>query len=155
MPKRVYYPPAYYKYRESHTSISVCIPRSYKKTLDILRGKQSYAAFFKNLINKFDAEVTEGIKNVQDELREQGRKEVREQEDNFRIPCSVCGKPVEYSSGDDDWPEVKEILYKAFSEWGHVECLDKKEAEVEALKTKTETSAAKSSTGQQKQQQQK
>ena len=70
MPKRIYYPPAYYKYRAAHTSISVSIPRSYKNALDILKGKKSYAAFFKNLINKFDAEVAEGVKNAQDELRE-------------------------------------------------------------------------------------
>jgi predicted CopG family antitoxin len=157
MSKRKYhYPPAYYKYRQTHTSISICLSHDLKSTLDALKGEKSYATFIRNLIIKHNIEVAEGVRNATESFMEQGRKQVREQEDNFRVPCSVCGKPMKYSSRDDIWPKAKEVLYQAFSKWGHTDCIHTKETgKIEASKTKTEPSAAKSSTGQQKQNQQK
>lgn len=43
----------------------------------------------------------------------------------FTIPCPVCGKPMVFTHGDEDWPRVRAVLREAFREWAHVECLRK------------------------------
>jgi len=147
MPKRVYYPPAYRRYRQSHTSISICVSRDYKKRLEVLKGKKSYATFLKNLIDKYYEEVGQGVETVIEKAREQ----VREQEDNFSIPCFICGKPMKFSSRDDNWPEVKKMLHKALRNWKHGDCTYK----VEGSKIRIVTSSDSATTDQQEQQQQK
>jgi len=41
----------------------------------------------------------------------------------FTVPCSVCGKPMVFTHGDEDWPRVRAVLREAFRDWAHVECL--------------------------------
>lgn len=48
---------------------------------------------------------------------------VRKAEDNFRVPCNKCHKPMYISSRDDNWEtKMKPILYKAFGNWIHTNC---------------------------------
>ncbi|MDP2952121.1 MAG: hypothetical protein Q8O76_02235, partial [Chloroflexota bacterium] len=42
-----HYPPAYYRYRETHKTISVVVSEKLKETLDDLRGERSYADFLR------------------------------------------------------------------------------------------------------------
>jgi hypothetical protein len=46
--------------------------------------------------------------------------------EEFTVPCSVCRKPMVFSSRfRDEWEkEVKPILIKAFFNWAHTECLN-------------------------------
>ena len=48
--------------------------------------------------------------------------EIRENEDNFRIPCVKCGKTIYVSSLHARWKEVRPVLYNAFNNWVHTEC---------------------------------
>ncbi len=90
----------------------------FKSTLDALKGKKSYATFIRNLTQQYIIEVAEGVRNATEAFREQGRKQVREQEDNFRVPCSVCGKPMKFSSRHDNWPEEKGGFVPGFQRMG-------------------------------------
>ncbi len=47
---------------------------------------------------------------------------VRQNEDNFRVPCPTCGLPMRLSSLSADWPTVRETLYRAFQGWRHTRC---------------------------------
>jgi hypothetical protein len=47
---------------------------------------------------------------------------VRRFEDNFRVPCSICGKPMHFSSRNSNWEKVKPLLDDAFSDWHHIKC---------------------------------
>ena len=51
-------------------------------------------------------------------------RKVREEEDNFRVPCEICGKPMYFSSNDEEWEEEKKALNEAFKGWCHSECLE-------------------------------
>jgi hypothetical protein len=110
-----HYPPAYFRYRETHTTISISLSKEFRENLDKRRGELSYGAFVKKVLEVFQEEVS----------RNEDR--VRENEDNFRVPCSYCGKFICFSDKDSNWLEVKKTLYEAFKEWGHSECLKKME----------------------------
>ena len=47
-------------------------------------------------------------------------------EDHFYVPCSICGKPMHFSSKDSNWKDVKRVLYNAFRTWAHTACLEKR-----------------------------
>jgi hypothetical protein len=47
---------------------------------------------------------------------------IRRFEDNFRTPCSECGKYIHFSSRDENWEQEKEELYEAFADWHHDKC---------------------------------
>ncbi len=54
---------------------------------------------------------------------EEGKDWVRMNEDNFRVPCMICGKPMYFSSRDKEWEsQIKPILYEAFANWYHTSC---------------------------------
>jgi len=46
-------------------------------------------------------------------------------EDHFHVPCSICGKPMHFSSTDENWDKIREVLYNAFKTWAHTSCLEK------------------------------
>lgn len=47
---------------------------------------------------------------------------VRNNEDNFHVPCSKCGKPMSFSNRDSNWSTIKPVLYAAFKTWSHTTC---------------------------------
>ena len=44
-----HYPPAYYRYREKHPTVSIVLTEQTKKALDQARGDMSYAKFLASL----------------------------------------------------------------------------------------------------------
>ena len=40
----------------------------------------------------------------------------------WRVPCSICGKPIQFTSNDSNFKETYEVLRQAFSSWSHVNC---------------------------------
>jgi hypothetical protein len=45
--------------------------------------------------------------------------------DRFTIPCSICGKPMQFTSRDPKWEEQKLILNNAFKNVCHTNCVKK------------------------------
>jgi len=123
-----HYPPAYFKYRKTHTTISISVSKEFKEQLDKHRGSSSYASFVKRLIEDFDSEVSRRVNAVKEEIEDN----VRHNEDNFRVKCSYCGKLMYFSNEDREWPEVKKELYQALNKWNHIECSKKREKEDKA-----------------------
>jgi hypothetical protein len=54
----------------------------------------------------------------------EGAEHVRRFEDNFRSPCSKCGKPMYFSSRQTNWDKMNAILHDAFKDWHHTSCGD-------------------------------
>jgi len=52
----------------------------------------------------------------------EGAEYVRHSEDNFRVPCYVCGELMRFSSRDLNWDRKRAILYGAFRNWRHTSC---------------------------------
>lgn len=53
----------------------------------------------------------------------EGAEYVRTHETHFEVPCSVCGKPMKFSSKESNFEkEVKATLHNAFKNWSHVTC---------------------------------
>lgn len=46
-----HYPPAYYKYKAKHATVSVLLSKTTKEALDKARGKMSYSEFIKSLLS--------------------------------------------------------------------------------------------------------
>jgi len=52
-----------------------------------------------------------------------GAEWVRRNEDNFRIPCKICGKLIYISSSASNWESmIKPMLYAAFKNLYHISC---------------------------------
>jgi hypothetical protein len=51
-----------------------------------------------------------------------GRRSVFDDEMVWRVPCSVCGEPMRFSSKDKGFAEEYEVLKAAFSNWHHSTC---------------------------------
>lgn len=72
--------------------------------------------------SRFMGQVNKARKTIEDNSWQNGAKYVRSNEDNFRVPCSVCGKHMRFSSDDKEWEDEKKTLYKAFGNWYHTMC---------------------------------
>jgi len=45
----------------------------------------------------------------------------------FTAPCSICGKPMIFTHKDDNWSsKVKPTIHRAFENWYHVKCKEKR-----------------------------
>jgi hypothetical protein len=122
-----HYPPAYFKYRKTHATISISVTKEFKEELNKRRGHLSYSNFLKKLMSDFDSQVNRRIYETEEKIRE----DVRNNEDNFRVPCWYCGKFIYLSGRQLSWPKTKKVLYEAFKEWYHIECLNKAKKEAE------------------------
>ncbi len=40
-------------------------------------------------------------------------------DDHFKVPCSKCGEPIEFSSNQSNWQETRTVLQGAFKNWSH------------------------------------
>jgi hypothetical protein len=58
---------------------------------------------------------------------EDGENWVRENEHHWRIPCSVCGREMYFSSEDEDFAGKYKVLKEAFKNWRHADCESKGE----------------------------
>jgi len=72
---------------------------------------------------RFMRELNKARETIRSNAWEAGAEWVRRNEDNFRVPCSICGEPMYFSSNDSNWEsKVKPTLYQAFKNWYHVRC---------------------------------
>ena len=72
---------------------------------------------------RFMKELNKAGETIRSNAWEAGAGWVRRNEDNFRVPCSICGKPMYFSSNDSNWEsKVKPTLYQAFKNWCHTRC---------------------------------
>jgi hypothetical protein len=79
-------------------------------------AQRLYNKRFMEQLNKAQGKIREGAFMG-------GIRWARENEDNFRVPCSICGEPMHFSSSDKNWEsEVKPTLYGAFKNWCHAKC---------------------------------
>jgi len=63
------------------------------------------------------------VNKAREEIQRQAKIEIRKKGQNFEVPCSRCGKPMNFSAEDKNWDsKVKPILNEAFSNWHHIEC---------------------------------
>ena len=68
-------------------------------------------------------ELNKARETIRSNAWEAGANGVRNNEVHFWTPCSICGKPMYFSSNDSNWEsEVKPTLYQAFKNWYHVRC---------------------------------
>jgi hypothetical protein len=117
--------PSQKKYRENHPSVSFRLKKGDKARLDAIvrvTGKtlsQFITEFIYDKMEPYE-EMTElrcGIidySNWVDRL---------EKEEKFTLPCSVCGKPMKFSSNDSNWKtEVYPVLRRSFAKWMHIAC---------------------------------
>lgn len=43
--------------------------------------------------------------------------------EHFTAPCSICGKPIEFSQRENNWEsQIKPTLHNAFRGWRHTTC---------------------------------
>lgn len=40
-------------------------------------------------------------------------------DDHFKVPCSKCGEPIEFSSNQSNWQATRTVLQGAFKNWSH------------------------------------
>jgi hypothetical protein len=134
------YPPAYYRYREKHPTVSIVLSKETKDALDKVRSDMSYAKFltslfipdgvfsqFKNQKAQLASERV-SLKNERTQLEtvkknlENERKKLDEIE-RFTVPCPGCGESMEFKSTDSDWNnKIKPRLAKTFCIHTHKGC---------------------------------
>jgi len=111
-----HYPPAYYRYREKHPTVSIVLSKEIKDALDRARGEMTYAVFLKSLF------TPDGVFSQFEKQRvslEKEKKKIAKIE-RFFIPCSECGKPMEFNNTDPNWSsEIKPKLQKMFELYIH------------------------------------
>ncbi|MCJ7767147.1 hypothetical protein MUP79_01985 [Candidatus Bathyarchaeota archaeon] len=72
--------------------------------------------------SKFLEQMNRARLSIHNNGFEEGVEWVRENESNFTVDCSVCDKPMNFSSNDKNWAEQKNVLYEAFAKWHHTTC---------------------------------
>jgi hypothetical protein len=55
-------------------------------------------------------------------IEKEAARRVRVMEDNFRVPCSKCGRYIYFSSNDNNWKQIRRDLYEGFEDWHHTRC---------------------------------
>lgn len=127
--------PSQIKYRESNPSVSFRLARRDKEKLDAIVGTtgKSLSKWISDFVNdRLDpedvnsdlAELVEWYRLTYLELDDKYRK--LETEARFSIPCSVCGKNMNFSSKKSNWTSgVYPALEKTFGTWSHGECKSK------------------------------
>ena len=68
------------------------------------------------------SEMNKTRKTIEEKTRHVAVEMTRNEEDNFRVPCKICGKAMYFSSRDEDWEEEKKILHQALAGWQHTDC---------------------------------
>lgn len=127
--QRRHYPPSRLRYEKEHPVVAVRLTREVKEVLDRVRESKSYAEVLKEVITK----TLDAYKRGYDEGYREGHKKGF-RETYFEVPCSICGRPMVFTARDPNWEEEKRVLYSAFKNWYHVNCLKKKREEESQLR---------------------
>ena len=54
----------------------------------------------------------------------EGMKWVKEVECTWHVPCSICGKSMDFYTWDPGFAEAYATLKKAFANWHHTDCVE-------------------------------
>ncbi|MEE9283477.1 MAG: hypothetical protein V3U49_05330 [Nitrososphaerales archaeon] len=86
-------------------------------------SKQRKSELMKS-INKSRATIREagwqeGMNDGMAQLRS-GIELVRATKDYFKVACSTCGEPMQFSSNQSNWQEIRTALQGAFKNWSHL-----------------------------------
>jgi|GEM_PF-2306000 len=129
--------PSQKKYRENNPSASFRLKRQDKEKLDAIieASGKPLSKWMRDFIHD-DMDPQEEISELANnydtckewafELEAKNKElETRikelENEERFNVPCSVCGKPMKFSSKYSNWEsKVYPKLKQAFSTWSHV-----------------------------------
>jgi hypothetical protein len=74
---------------------------------------------------RFMTEVNKARATIKKKAWQEGADYVRKNEDNFHVPCSICVKPMPFSSRDGKWAEERKTLYEAYKTWYHTSCKER------------------------------
>ena len=111
-----HYPPAYYRYREKHPTVSIVLSKETKDALDQARGEMTYAVFLRSLF------TPDGVFSKFQKQRISLEKEKKRlaKVERFLIPCPECGIIMEFNNSDPNWSsEIKPKLQKMFELYIH------------------------------------
>ena len=85
-----------------------------------LEAQRQYKQRFMKELNKARDTITN---NAWERAWNSGADWVRRNEDNFRIPCGICGKTMHISSSESNWESmIKPMLHAAFKNLCHKSC---------------------------------
>lgn len=142
--KAKHYPPAYYKYRKEHPTVSIVLSKETKAALDNARGGLSYAKFLTALFTpdgvfsqcqKQKAQLASEKVSLENEIKKQKaqlaseRVSLKNEKKNidaierFYVTCIRCDKQILFKNTDADWnSEIKPKLQRTFSLYPHENC---------------------------------
>ena len=90
------------------------------------RANNVYKSRFMTEINKTRAAWKKELDKVSNkrylEGIEGGMDFQRKEEHSWHIPCAICGQDMFFSSMDQNFDEVYELLKQTFGNWHHVKC---------------------------------
>ncbi len=125
--KKRKYPPAVYRYRANHPTISATLTTELKKSIDVVKGDRSYTQVIRELIigsfqpvivyekkieekNRTIQEMDEKIKKIENEIKRR----------TISYPCKNCGKDIIIFEGGKSHKFIKEYLIS--NGWAHSKC---------------------------------
>lgn len=72
---------------------------------------------------RINGEVFARLNKIRGGIIAAAKKEVRENEDNFRVLCPRCRTPMHFSNRDSNWStKIQPTLKNAFGTWSHTTC---------------------------------
>lgn len=71
---------------------------------------------------QFMSQLNTARKSIRNKAYREGVEWTRKNEDNFRVPCSICGKDMYFSNRDQNWDKTKADIHETFTNWSHTEC---------------------------------
>ncbi len=71
---------------------------------------------------RFMQQLNKARASIRSAAINEGAEYVRTHEVHFEIPCPKCGKPMKFSSSDQNWEKSRAALHDAFKDWSHVTC---------------------------------
>jgi len=77
---------------------------------------------FNEALDKFILDPWEFYKRIIERVKKLGLKGFEPA--LFTIPCKYCGRPMVFTHKNENWGEIRETLYQAFSRWAHTKCIE-------------------------------
>ncbi len=105
-----HYPPAYYRFREKHKTITVYVDNELKEKIDKMKGQKSYAQLIKEILTSpsYEKAFSDGYSKGYSDTKEKY---------GISVPCTICGKPIFATKGDEMYLHVVNFLKK--EGWHH------------------------------------
>jgi len=120
MTSEKHYPPAYYRYRATHKTISIHLDNELKEQIDKMKGNKPYSEFLRELFKDnqklYEEWYEKGYNRGYDDAKD---------EYGISVPCIYCKKPVYARKGGKLYQHVMSLI--ADEKWYHTECQKKYE----------------------------